>query len=81
MKSSIKVRKIPLEDIITVLLEIRDTGAVHVDFKCILTPGRDSIHVSAYGAKNPNEVTREFDTEKEQHEEYIKRIIEGHGRN
>jgi len=80
MKTTVTVRKIPTEDILNILLEMRELGVAHVNFNCILTGTQDNIEVTAFqGVNNPNQESKFIDMEKESksQDEYIKRIIDG----
>ena len=84
MKTIVTVRKIPLEDVLNILLEMRELGIEHVNFKCEMTPTKDSIHVIEYRAKtDPNQQIKLINSElkKIDHMEYIQKIIDNHGKN
>jgi hypothetical protein len=84
MKTTVTVRKIPLESVLSILLEMRDLGIEHVNFECEMTPERDNIHVIQYkGVNNPSQQSIDIDTDtvEEDRLNYIKKIIKDHGSN
>ncbi len=80
MKTKIIVRKIPTEDILDILVEMRESGVEFIDFECELTPDKDTIHVSEYSANpDPNQKTINYEPKNKQHMRYIQKILNGHG--
>jgi len=84
MKTTITVRKIPLEAVLSVLLEMREQHIEFVNFECVLSPEKDIIHIIEYqGVNNTNQQSLKLDTDavEEDRINYIKKIIDEHGRN
>lgn len=82
MKTKIIVRKIPTEDILDILVEMRELGIEFVNFECILTSEKDTIHVSEYKTNpDPNQKTIDYEPKNKEHMRYIKKIINNHGSN
>jgi len=83
MKTKIIVRKIPTEDILDILIEMRELGVEFVNFECDLTKEKDLITVVEYKYNNPdpNQKTIDYPPKGKQHMEYIKKIIDEHGTN
>lgn len=82
MKTKIIVRKIPTEDILDVLVEMRESGVEFVNFECVLTPEKDIIHVSEYSTNpDPNQKTIDYEPMNKKHMRFIKKFINDHGSN
>ena len=85
MKTIITVRKIPLEAVLEVLLEMRDQGIEHVNFECVLTPVKDLLHITEYknvpSSKKQQFSLIDYELKQLEHIEFIKKIIDGHGKN
>jgi len=84
MKTTVVVRKIPLESVLSILIEMRELGIEHVNFECEMTPERDNIHVVQYkGVNNPSQQSIGIDADAVEKDRlnYIKKIINSHGSN
>ena len=84
MKTTIVVKKISLEAVLGILLEMRDENIEYVNFECEMTPTRDNVHIVEYrSVKNPYQQTLDIDSAAKEEERlnYIKKIIDEHGSN
>lgn len=82
MKTTVTVKKIPTEDILNILLEMRELGIEFVNFQCEMTPTKDTVHVIEYKYKaNPNQKLIDYESKNVEHMKYIKKIIDEHGSN
>ena len=64
MKTTIVVKKISLEAVLGILLEMRDENIEYVNFECEMTPTRDNVHIVEYrSVKNPYQQTLDIDSD------------------
>jgi hypothetical protein len=75
----VTVRKIPLEDILGVLVLMREANVEFVNFECDMNPTQDNVNVAPYICIDPNqqslEIKRVRDSEDQMNQ--IKTLMNG----
>lgn len=75
----VTVRKIPLEDMLGVLILMRDAGEEFINFECDMNPTQDFVHVLPYEGIDDSLKKLEIDmnVESEDQMKTIKRLLNG----
>lgn len=75
----VTVRKIPVEQILNVLILMRDSGEEFVNFECDVNPTQDFVHVDAFRETDPKQQKLLIDMEQHSEDQMktIKNLLNG----
>jgi hypothetical protein len=74
------VRKIPLEQLLSVLILMRDSGEEFINLECEMNPIQDNVQITPYIYNDPNQMKIDASIQSEDQMKTIKNLLNGSNR-